>query len=149
MLPSTDDILCITQNVLNTMVNMNATLANGTGPTEPTKPLTGCVQISGGWHGAIVVHASESFVRQAAMQMLMIDRAAVAESDLQDVLAELTNMIGGNIKSQVPGPSFLSLPSVTTGGDFRFHLPGARVVSEASMLSDNEALSVLICESAV
>lgn len=146
MIPSTDDIFCITQNVLHTMVNMDAALGDANTPDD-VPPLTGCVQISGQWKGAVVVRASENFVRQAATQMLQIAPEQVLENDLQDVLAELTNMIGGNIKSQVPGPSFLSIPSVTTGHDFRFALKGASVVSDTAMISHNEPLNVLICES--
>ncbi len=146
MIPSTDDIFTITQNVLHTMVNMDASLGQAAEPTA-APPLTGCVQISGQWQGAVVVRASENFVRSAAQEMLQVSAEEVLESDLQDVLAELTNMIGGNIKSQVPGPSFLSIPSVTTGQDFRFHLKGAAVVSDTAMTSHDEPLNVLICES--
>ncbi len=146
MIPSTDDIFCITQNVLHTMVNMDAALGQTT-QTNSNPPLTGCVQISGQWKGAVVVRASENFVRHAATQMLQIAPEEVLENDLQDVLAELTNMIGGNIKSQVPGPSFLSIPSVTTGHDFRFALKGASVLSDIAMTSHDEPLNILICES--
>lgn len=147
MLPSTEDIVCITQNVLDTMLNMNATLAEATDSVEQTPPITGCVQISGEWKGAVVIHASDTFVRHAATRMLKMKLEDVVEADLQDVLAEITNMVGGNIKSHVPGPSFLSIPSVTIGQNFRFHLRGARVVSETPMTSGDESLSVLICES--
>ena len=41
--------------------------------------------------------------------------ADVTEVDQQDVASELVNMIGGNLKSLLPGPSFLSLPTIVSG----------------------------------
>ena len=38
-----------------------------------------------------------------------------AEADIADALGEIANVIGGNLKSTLPGPSLLSLPVVTTG----------------------------------
>jgi len=63
-----------------------------------------------------------------------------------DVLGEVTNMIGGNYKSQVPGPSYLSIPSVTTGQNFQFALKGARVISDMVIASASESINILICE---
>jgi chemotaxis protein CheX len=108
--------------------------------------MTGCVQISGTWRGAVVIQTTEGFVRHAAHEMLDIAESEVTTADMEDTLAEITNMIGGNIKSQVPSPSYLSLPSVTTGHDFNFRLTGAEIVSQLPMSSHAQPLTVLICE---
>jgi len=36
-------------------------------------------------------------------------------ADVADAVGELVNMVGGNIKSLMPGPSVLSLPAVAAG----------------------------------
>lgn len=142
------DILTITQNVLETMVNLGVCEGESTQTCAQRERMTGCVQISGTWRGAVVIQTTEGFVRRAACEMLGIDEGQVTAADMEDTLAEITNMIGGNIKSQVPGPSYLSLPSVTTGQDFNFRLTGAEVVSEMPMSSASEPLNVVICEAA-
>lgn len=139
------DILAITQNVLETMVNMGVVEGEVPQPQSQDR-MTGCVQISGTWRGAVVIQTTEQFVRQASSEMLSIPAGDVTAADMEDILAEITNMVGGNIKSQVPSPSYLSLPSVTTGQDFNFRLNGAEVVSEVPMNSQNQPLNVLICE---
>ncbi len=74
-------------------------LANGSGH------VTGCIQISGAWQGAVVLLTTDGFARNAASRMLCIELEDLTSADIQDAMAELTNMIGGNIKSQVPGPA--------------------------------------------
>lgn len=139
------DILAITQNILETMANMGVCEGEAE-PCSHEELMTGCVQISGTWRGAVVIQTTEGFARQAACEMLAITDSAVTAVDMEDTLAEITNMIGGNIKSQVPSPSYLSLPSVTTGHDFNFRLNGAEVVSQMHMTSQDHSLTVLICE---
>ena len=75
-----------------------------------------------------------------------LEEAEVTESDVRDAIAEITNMIGGNIKGQVPSPSFLSIPSVTVGNDFNFHLAGATVLSQAVLSCHGEPLRITLCE---
>jgi len=65
---------------------------------------------------------------------------------VQDAFAEMTNMIGGNIKGQVPCPSFLSIPSVTTGQDFDFHLSGVVAIRDVSLDCNGQLLRIMICE---
>lgn len=140
------DILAITQNVLETMVNMGVCEDEVDAPFPVEERMTGCVQISGTWRGAVVIQTTEGFVKHAACMMLDISETDVTADDMEDTLAEITNMIGGNIKSQVPSPSYLSLPSVTTGHDFNFRLTGAEIVSQMPMTSNDLPLTVLICE---
>ncbi len=116
-------------------------LANGSGH------VTGCIQISGAWQGAVVLLTTDGFARNAASRMLCIELEDLTSADIQDAMAELTNMIGGNIKSQVPGPSYLSLPSVTTGADFDFCLANSRPVNNVTVAVESEPLRIVLCES--
>ncbi len=50
------------------------------------------------------------------MQTILVSDEQVAE------VAELTNIVGGGIKSLLPSPSVLSLPTVTQGTDFHLHV---------------------------
>ncbi len=141
---SNSDIFSITQSVLELMANLGTSEGPGHTPTE-NEHMTGCVQISGTWKGAIIIQTSTGFAKLVASHMFEKASEDVSISDMQDSLAEITNMIGGNIKSQVPGPSYLSIPSVTTGQDFSFRLKGAEVVTELAMNCSQEPLNVLIC----
>ncbi|MFO0923699.1 MAG: chemotaxis protein CheX [Pirellulales bacterium] len=142
----TEDIIAVTNNVLTTMLQLEALPTEDQEGCATSHRMTGCVQISGAWTGAVVVQTTQEFAGQAACKLLLLEENNVEHNDRQDTLAELTNMIGGNIKSIVPGPSFLSLPSVTTGQDFDFRLFGAGLVNTVSMNCNGEKLRVMLCQ---
>lgn len=143
---ASQDILDVTSNVMNTMLQFPVEPAAELADDAKASGVSGCVQISGEWNGAVVFKTTEAFASQAAMKLLMLKDANVSHEDRQDTIAELTNMIGGNIKSIVPGPSFLSLPSVTIGQDFDFRLFGAQVVNSIPFECLGEKMRIIVCE---
>jgi chemotaxis protein CheX len=76
---------------------------------------TGCVQMAGGWDGAVTVQCPAHLVRGAAASMFDVDPLDISADEMRDALGELANMIGGNIKALLPGPTQLSLPFVVEG----------------------------------
>ena len=78
--------------------------------------------------------------------MFDITAAEAVPADLQDALAELSNMIGGNLKTLLPGPSFLSLPTVTEGNDYSLSVPGSRLISHVQLDCNGELLDVALLE---
>ena len=67
---------------------------------------------------------------EATADMLHMDPADVTAADQQDVASELVNMIGGNLKSMLPGPSFLSLPTIVSGHEFGLQVHDAELLDD-------------------
>lgn len=82
------------------------------------------VSVTGEWCGHVVIGCNQSLGRQIAAGLLMMDAAEVSDEDLSDAMGEFANVIGGNVKSIMPGPSKLSLPVAIVGAG-RERLPGA------------------------
>jgi chemotaxis protein CheX len=143
---SSEDILTITQNVLSTMLNLEAVEMPVSAESEANMAVHGCIQISGEWKGAVVIQSSRDLAEIFAARFFEIDEQELTEADVRDAFAEMTNMIGGNIKGQVPSPSFLSLPAVTTGQQFDSHLVGAHVIRDLETSCHAEPLRILLCE---
>ncbi len=145
---SNEEVMQITEHVLGTMLEL-VTVADSeevllSGRSEA---FTGCVHISGEWQGAVIVQGSPELGRLIAERFLQLSPDEVSEVDIIDSAAELTNMIGGNIKGLVPGPSFLSIPSVTIGSDFDFQLPGTRTFTNVVANCEGQPLRIKLCES--
>jgi chemotaxis protein CheX len=87
----------------------------------------GTVHITGSWSGSVVVECPEGFGRIVAATMFESEPEAVAEDELVDVIGELANMLGGNVKALLEGESMLSLPTVVRGSDFRVMVPGTHL----------------------
>lgn len=142
---STEDIFSITDNVFLTMVEQHVEVVEDAKLTPEQDPIAGCIQISGEWTGAVIVQTTNQLASQVASNMLALGDTPADMTDCQDTMAELTNMIGGNIKSLVPGPSALSLPSVTTGKDFDIRVFGTKTENTVSMNCGGQLLRVVLC----
>ena len=108
------------------------------------RTFTGCVQITGAWEGAVLLHCPSPLAREATAIMFEMDIDAASDDEVKDALGELTNMIGGNVKALLPEPCRLSLPSVTEGLDYSVTVPGSRAVTEVTFDCGGQTLSVTL-----
>ncbi len=107
---------------------------------------TGCVHLTGAWEGAVSVHFSEDLARRVSSLIFEIDPTSATEEDIQDSVGELSNMTGGNLKSLLPPPCHLTLPTVTHGTDYSQTVPGGRLVNQIAFDCDGEPLVVSLFE---
>ncbi|WP_377324620.1 chemotaxis protein CheX [Pimelobacter simplex] len=119
MTPDLDDVLAVTEDVWTALLGETAPLVPrgvpaGT-PFDATGAWSAATTVSGGWPGVVTVELDETVARQLTARMLDLPADATGDGDIADAVGELVNMVGGNIKSLMPGPSVLSLPSVAAG----------------------------------
>jgi chemotaxis protein CheX len=108
--------------------------------------MTGVVTVTGAWSGAITVTCSAEFAKTIACVMFGTDPNATAEADVRDAMGEMANMIGGNLKSLIPPPAALSLPSVIAGEQYSVNLPACSEVGRYAFLAHGEYVSVSVLE---
>ena len=121
-----EQIAEITRDVWSSFLGMELVVAD----TDPHATIegataTGCVHISGEWNGTVLVQCAAGHAAAAAEAMFMADPGSLSTDEVSDALGELTNMVGGNVKSLVPEPSKLSIPSVAHGESYSLRVPGA------------------------
>lgn len=68
------------------------------------------VDITGSWHGEVVLAVLGVSAPKFAAAMLGTPGADVSMEDTADALCELINMVGGQVKSTLPAGARLSLP---------------------------------------
>jgi CheY-specific phosphatase CheX len=100
-------------------------------PTEGESVLAGCVHISGEWEGAVTLDCPMELAQKITSIMFQLKDAEVTPDLIQDALGELTNMTGGNIKSLLPEPCYLSLPAVTRT-QYGLRVPGSELISNVT-----------------
>ena len=116
--------------VMQTMVGVMA--KPGTGNSNAPQPsslvgVTGSIGLSGKVNGMVYTAFSYDLAKCVAEKIL---GGSASEQDVSDVVAELTNMITGNLKSQLCDTGFncsLSIPSVVKGDDIRVSAKTASV----------------------
>jgi chemotaxis protein CheX len=119
----------IAQSVFSTMLNMELVRVYEPAPADQDS-LLATVHIAGAWTGSVVLGISQQVARESAAAMLQIPCAEVIDADQQDVASELANMIGGNLKSMLPGPAFLSLPTIVSGREFGLEVHDAELLDD-------------------
>jgi len=119
----------IVNNVWQSLLEFEIELIDEPGPLSRSQwALTGCIQITGAWRGAITATCGESLGRQIAGAMMGMSPEEVSPEDLSDSIGEIINMVGGNVKALLPSPCQLSLPSVTSGSQFQLTVSHTEVV---------------------
>src|SRR3954468_15079288 len=76
--------------------------------------------LTGLWTGSGQFSVDSGLAMQIASKLLMADYESV-DNDVLDAVAEVSNMIVGNVKTALEetlGPMGLSVPAVAFGGDF-------------------------------
>lgn len=106
------------------------------------------VSITGGWDATVTLEISERVALDLTRLMLgadLDDADDAGDGDdglVADAVGELVNMIGGNVKALMPGPSVLSLPVVAAGR--AAHPSGAVEVSRLDRTWAGEAVRVRV-----
>lgn len=105
----------------------------------------GWVSVTGAWDGQVVVTFSQVAAQRATAALLGMEAEEVSSPDVMDAVGELVNIVGGSVKSLMPQPTVLSLPSVRTGpaGD----LPGTEMLRLTGTWID-EPVTIAVLESA-
>jgi len=93
---------------------------------EPNDGVVSFIGVAGNWTGTGSLTCSPALACRICAQMLLTESQAVNEEVL-DAVAELTNMIIGNVKSDLEehlGSLGLSIPTVVFGRNFRTKTAG-------------------------
>ncbi|WP_299953487.1 chemotaxis protein CheX [uncultured Modestobacter sp.] len=79
----------------------------------PAELVSAWVDIIGPWTGSVVVTCAPATAEALTESVLMTRPPTVVDDeDVADALGELANVLGGNVKSVLPGESRLGLPQI-------------------------------------
>lgn len=139
-----DQLFEVVESIWDSMLGLPVSMRGGEGLVHDAAGLIASVQISGAWNGVVLFLPTERFARRAATLMLAKDQLETAE--LLDAVAELCNMIGGGIKTMLPGPSHLSLPTIMQGTQYAVHVPKTRLIAQLKFSSESQTQEVRVLE---
>ncbi|WP_051515861.1 chemotaxis protein CheX [Candidatus Blastococcus massiliensis] len=86
----------------------------------PADALSSWVDVVGPWTGSVVLTTGRDTAAELTRALLRESAPAELEDeDVTDAFGEIANVVGGNVKAALPGPSALSLPDVGPAPDVR------------------------------
>jgi len=106
--------------------------------------LTSFVQLAGEWNGAVMLECSRKQACHFAGRILAMDPPESVDDDVRDVLGELANMIGGNMKCGMSSGVRLSMPTVLDGSDYDLHVCGSQVQERIAFQCDDSHFWVTV-----
>jgi len=102
-----------------------------TNPANDGDQLVGSVGFAGKANGVICIHLTESFARLILSSLLSLRPEEVSNiAAVNDAVGELSNMVGGNLKSSLCDSGFscqLSIPSITRGNRLQIQPTGETI----------------------
>ena len=114
--------------VFDTMLSMELESVPGEAPAITGSRIVGSVSFAGDVMGNVHIHVSQAFARLITAAMLGMELDEVEDDEeVHDVIGELSNMVSGDLKSRLCDeglPCQLSIPSTTSGSDFRIESMG-------------------------
>jgi len=121
-----DELARIVESVFETMLSLEVG-ERGTPWFPGGNRLTAAVHMTGDWNGAVLLECDRRQARQFAGRFLSSDPPETIDDVVRDVLGELANMIGGNLKCVLTRGIRLFMPSVVDGSDYSLRICGAEV----------------------
>lgn len=92
------------------------------------------ISISGPWNATLLLYCDRTVAIASTASVLGMDPAEVEQADMRDIMGELANIIGGNLKGAVSDDNTswkLSLPVVSDGMQT---VPGSKLTIEQAFI---------------
>ena len=118
MLITEDALYQIIEDTWNSTLGFHVERRPGEGPV-PAGALTVGVKITGAWDGEVRLHCPGPLARLIAAAIYQVEGESAGRDEILDALSELVHIVGGNLKTLLPPPVMLSLPSVSERGEER------------------------------
>lgn len=137
-------------HVFSTMLGQELTPLEAVTAAQPEMPPAGIlalIGIAGSWAGTGSLSCTTALACQLADALFMTTHTSVDE-EVMDAVAEMTNMILGNVKTELEeilGPMMLSIPTVIYGRNFVTRSLHKREWIVVPFLSGGERLEVNLC----
>ena len=112
----------IVESVFATMLGLEVMECNTAWFDSPDR-LTSAVHLSGGWNGAVLMECDRTQACRLTGRFLSMGTGepqptpTVVDDVVRDLVGELANMIGGNLKCVLTHGVLLSIPSVVDGSE--------------------------------
>jgi len=142
---SAEEIYQVTRQVWVPMLSFDLKL-NGSNPMAATDEHSyACtISLNGDWKGGVVLLFHDKLAKAAAQHIFGIEDDELASEDIRDAVGELTNQVGGLVKSKLAPQSLLSLPTIAEGMNLMVDIPNCKQIGIAAMESQQSGLNISI-----
>ncbi|MGB9199518.1 MAG: chemotaxis protein CheX [Terriglobales bacterium] len=116
-------------------------LATEASPAQEDPPrgqdvITSVMPFAGTWKGDLVLECHWPQARCFAQRFLQTDEIDEFSEDIPSTIAELANIIAGNLKSVLPPGVSIGTPSIIQGKDYTVRVCGGKTICHRAFATD-------------
>ena len=134
------------QDIFKTMLSMEIEDAADAPNGQGAPVVTASIRLGGAWNGIILLECRAPTACRCAAAMLGIKTPSADDEDVKDAMGELINMVAGNAKVVLGRGTYLSLPTVVYGPEYRFPGLGGRLAARAAFQTPVGVIYVSLVE---
>lgn len=101
------------------------------------------VNITGVFNGGVFVQTTARHLRSMASSIFEREPTEIKKREIKDIIGELSNLIGGHVKSLLADDCNLSLPHVMGSKDPHIIVPEPKVLQSVIVEAKNEPIKVV------
>jgi chemotaxis protein CheX len=146
---SREQLLELVEATWSSMLQLTAVPAGEDHADCDVSGMTVTLPIYGAFGGVVLFFTNERFARLAASRMLQTPEGLVTVLEMQDAAAELCNILAGGVKSLLPRPSSLALPTVWPVAPHAGLLQGTDVAGQLKFLCEGEPLELRVVKQVI
>jgi|SRR5882672_547308 len=138
----------INETVRDLFETMLATKAEPTADPVPKGPdtITAIMAFVGSWKGDLLLECGRGQALAFAQRFLQTDDLDPHSEDVTSTVAEMSNIIAGNLKVVLPAGVSMGTPSVVEGGHYDVRICGAKVINETFFVTDAGPFAIRLIE---
>jgi len=132
-------------DLFGTMLETEAT------PTEDTAlpgkdMVTAIIAFTGSWNGDLVLECCHAQALTFTRRFLQCEEITEIGEEVISTIAELSNIVAGNLKVVLPNGTNISTPSVIEGGHYDVRVYRGKIINHTIFATDGGPFSVRLIE---
>ena len=133
------------RDLFQTMLELDAA------PTTEAMPkgqsmITAVIAFAGPWKGDLVLECGRPQALRFAQRFLQMDDLEEGSEDVTSSIAELSNIVAGNLKVVLPAGVSLGTPSLIEGVDYAVRVYGGKLINHTVYTTDAGSFSIRLIE---
>ena len=105
-------------------------------PCRVDNIITTVMPFAGAWKGDLILECHWPQARRFAKRFLQIEDIDDFSEDIPSTVAELANIIAGNLKSVLPAGVSIGTPSIIEGKDYSIRVWGGKTICHRAYVTD-------------
>ncbi len=138
----------INETVRDLFETMLATKAEPTANAIPrgADTITAIMAFAGSWKGDLLLECGRVQALAFAQRFLQADDLDPHSEDVTSTVAEMSNIIAGNLKVVLPAGVSMGTPSVVEGANYDVRICGGKVINETFFVTDAGPFAIRLIE---